>query len=131
MARKVKRRRRDTKRVRLGKALRSELAPLMASHGFRNAPELWNRRLGPTPADFWARSRGAYTDKVRIYWPYGAAPRFNLAADTDQPERHMMRPLSIHVRPWVMFGPFRGHSFEAASGLSKAPYGSRRCEWRI
>lgn len=111
MVSKVKRRRRETKRVRLGRAVRAELAPLMASHGFRNAPENWDRLLSPTPADFWSRVRGPYTDRIDIYWSYGAAPRFMMGAESDQPGRNTRRPSYVHALSWVISGPFRGMTF--------------------
>lgn len=106
MAGKVKRRRRETKRVRLGKALRAELAPLMKSHGFRNAPEHWERILSPTPADTWARVRGPYTDVIHIYWRRYGAPKFAIAARTDEPGRLS----DVHAFAWVV-GGFPGHVF--------------------
>ena len=88
MAHKSKRRRRETKRVRLGKALRAELAPLMEAHRFRNAPEHWHPSTSPTSADCWARRRGPYTDIVEIHWWRRGVPRFALYARCDQPGRN-------------------------------------------
>ena len=87
MASKAKRRRRETKRVRLGKALRAELAPLVISHGFRNAPELWDRGMSPTPADHWVRRQGDYTDQIYLQWRKYGAPKFRICFATDRRAR--------------------------------------------
>lgn len=112
MARKTGRRRRETRRVRLGKALRAELAPLMESHGFRNDPEYWDRGTSPTPKDCWSRRRGGYTDVIHIQWWRGWAPRFAIHAQSDQPGRSE-EPFSIlYVSPdrlsWLRGGPWFG-----------------------
>ena len=84
MAGQSKRGRRESKRVRLGKALRAELSPLMKSHGFRNAPELWDRAMSPTPADHWMRKRGAYTDQLYLQWEKYGRAKFRMCLASDQ-----------------------------------------------
>lgn len=60
--------------------------------------------MSPTPADFWTRQRGAYTDEIFVHWSRHGAPRFAIRGSTDQPGRGGPRHGYVIAHPGVLKG---------------------------